>query len=198
MAPLSLSRSFQCYRAEGQFEAHHPDSYLELHVNDAQERNARCPAQPNYVGLFSPTSADLHVYVIVLFGLVFLLLLVMTEQNPKSNSRDGLHKVGQKVRLHVEVLGLEVSHGNLLLLSSVSELTDLERMRLHKLYTGIHTIDLDTSKRVIASRCPIKKCFLSRFGLIFNLSSILFLRKNEVRLRKSLVLLFIFLNSFDW
>ena len=51
-------------------------SYLELHVNDAQERNARCPAQPNYVGLFSPTSADLHVYVIVLFGLVFLLLVM--------------------------------------------------------------------------------------------------------------------------
>ena len=39
---------------------------------------------------------------------------------------------------------------------------------------------------------------LTWIGVFFNCASIGFLRNNEVRLRKSLVGLFIFLNVFDW
>ena len=35
------------------------------------------------------------------------------------------------------------------------------------------------------------------FGIVFNVTSIIFLRQKEARLRKSLKFLFCFLNSFD-
>ena len=39
---------------------------------------------------------------------------------------------------------------------------------------------------------------LTWVGVFFNCASIGFLKNNEVRMRKSLVFLFIFLNVFDW